>query len=67
VKKMSEYCLNCGSETISTVTDVVNPVFRMEVVRYACGTVLKSMTGAQGLICKVVHEACRQEPFEMAF
>lgn len=64
MKKLSKYCLNCGSEAISIVTDAVPPVFRMEVVQYACGAVLKSMTGAHGRIGRLSHEGCSQEPVE---
>lgn len=63
---MSKYCLNCGSEAISTVIDAVPPMFRMEVVQYACGAVLKSVTGARGRIGRLSHEGCGQEPLETA-
>lgn len=66
MKRFSKNCLNCGSEAINTLSDVVPPVFRMEVVQYACGAVLKNMTGAHGRIGRLSHEGCTREPFEMA-
>ena len=66
MKKLSENCLHCGSKAIRTETDVVPPMFRMDVVHYACGAVLKSITGARGRIGRLSHEGCSQEPVEMA-
>jgi hypothetical protein len=66
VKNMSKHCLNCGSKAVSTLSDVVPPVFRMDVVQFACGAVLKSVTGAHGRIGRLSHEGCTQEPLEMA-
>ncbi|HEY4743846.1 MAG TPA: hypothetical protein VIH45_04250 [Desulfuromonadaceae bacterium] len=66
MKKMSKQCLHCGSEAIGTLRDVVPPVFRMEVVQYACGAVLKSITGARGRIGRLSHEGCTGEPLDAA-
>ena len=66
MKKLSKHCLNCGSVAISTVSDVVPPVFRMDIVQYACGAVLKSMTGAHGRIGRLSLEGCSHEPVEQA-
>jgi hypothetical protein len=66
MKKLTKYCLNCGSEAVSTVTDSVPPVFRLEIVHYACGAVLKSMTGAHGRVGRLSHEGCGHVPLEMA-
>jgi hypothetical protein len=66
VNKISKKCLNCGSEAISTLRDVVPPVFKMEIVQYACGAVLKNITGAHGRIGRLSHEGCTREPMEMA-
>lgn len=66
VKRMAMNCLTCGSEAISSLTDAVPPVFRMEVVHFACGAVLKSTTGARGHIGRLSLEGCSREPVEMA-
>ncbi len=58
MKNLSKHCLICGSEAVSTAHDVVAPVFRMEIVHYACGAVLKNITGAHGSIGRVSHEGC---------
>ncbi len=67
MKKMARYCLICGSEAISTDTDNVPPVFRMDVITYECGAVLKSTTGARGRIGRLSHEGCSQEPIEIQY
>jgi len=64
VRKLAKHCLNCGSEAIGVTTDEVKPVFRMEVITYACGAVMKSITGARGRIGRLTHEGCSLEPLE---
>jgi hypothetical protein len=66
VKRLAMNCLNCGSEAVSSLTEAVPPVFKMEVVHYACGAVLKNTTGARGRSGRLSHEGCRREPVEMA-
>jgi hypothetical protein len=64
MKKLSKHCLHCGSEAIGTMIDEVKPVFRMEVITYACGAVMKSITGARGRVGRLSHEGCGLEPVE---
>jgi len=66
MKKLVSRCLSCGSGVISTESDVVAPVFRMDIVRYACGAVLKSTTGDRGRLGRLSHEGCGWESFEAA-
>lgn len=54
-------CIDCGSEAIQTVIDEIKPIFRMELVYFSCGAILKSSYGARGQIGKVSHEGCRTE------
>ena len=61
MKKFSR-CLSCGSEAVSSITDTVPPIFKMVIVRYACGAVLQSTTGARGRIGRLSHEGCGREP-----
>jgi hypothetical protein len=58
LKKLSKQCLHCGSGAIRTVTDEVKPVFKMEVTHYACGAVMKNMSGARGQLGRLSHEGC---------
>ena len=51
-------CMDCGSVASSIVVDEVKPVFREEVVHYACGAVLRSMTASRGQKGRVSHEGC---------
>jgi hypothetical protein len=64
MKKLTKHCLHCGSEAIGTMIDEVKPVFRMEVITYACGAVMKNITGARGRIGRLSHEGCGLEPVE---
>jgi hypothetical protein len=65
MKKLLKHCLHCGSEATGAMTDEVKPVFRMEVITYACGAVMKSITGARGRIGRLSHEGCGLEPTEV--
>jgi hypothetical protein len=58
MKKFGKQCLDCGSEAIKTTIDEVKPMFRIEIVNYACGAVLKSTYTANGNIAKAAHSGC---------
>ena len=66
MKNMVRQCLSCGSGAVSTESDAIPPVFRMDIVHYACGVVLKSTTGNRGRIGRLSHEGCSQEPVEIS-
>ena len=42
MKKLRKQCIDCGSDAVETLIDEIKPNFRMEVVQYACGAVMKS-------------------------
>lgn len=52
-------CLVCGSRAIRTTIDEVKPLFRMEIVDFPCGAVLKSLFTADGHIAKASHSGCK--------
>jgi len=58
MKKFRQNCLDCGSDAINTTIDEVKPMFRMEIVNFACGAVLKSTFTANGNIAKASHSGC---------
>jgi len=58
MKKFRRNCLDCGSDAIMTTIDEVKPMFRMEIVNFACGAVLKSTFTANGNIAKASHSGC---------
>jgi hypothetical protein len=51
-------CIDCGSEPVHTIIDEVKPAFRMEIVSFACGALLKTIYGAGGSIGRISHEGC---------
>jgi hypothetical protein len=58
MKKFRQNCLDCGSDAINTTIDEVKPMFRMEIVNFACGAVLKITYTANGNIAKASHSGC---------
>jgi hypothetical protein len=58
MKKFGTECLDCGSEAIMTIVDEIKPLFRIEIVEFACGAVLKSTFCANGSIAKAAHKGC---------
>ncbi len=58
--KLGTHCIDCGSEAIATVVDEVKPLFRMEIVNFACGAVLKSTFTANGNISRAAHSGCQR-------
>jgi hypothetical protein len=61
MKRFGKQCLDCGSEAIETTIDEVKPLFRIEIVNYACGAVLKSTFTANGTIAKASHSGCMRD------
>ena len=52
-------CIDCGSEAVKTMVDEVKPVYKMEIVNFACGAMLKNIFTANGNIGRVSHSGCR--------
>jgi hypothetical protein len=61
MNKLGRQCIDCGSEAIMKTVDEVKPMFRMEIVNFACGAVLKTTFTANGNIGRAVHSGCMQE------
>lgn len=58
MKKFGTHCLDCGSAAVRTTIDEVKQTFRIEIVDFACGAVLKSTFTANGNIAKAQHSGC---------
>jgi hypothetical protein len=58
MKQFGKYCIDCSSEAVTRTVDEVKPLFRMEIVQFACGAVLKSTFTANGNIGKASHSGC---------
>ena len=58
LKKLGKNCLECGSAAISNIVDEEKPIFKMEIINFACGAVLKSTFIANGMISKAIHTGC---------
>jgi hypothetical protein len=56
--KLGKHCIDCGSGAVATVVDEVKPLFRMEIVNFACGAVLKSTYTANGNVARAAHSGC---------
>ena len=57
-KKLGKNCIECDSAVISSIVDEEKPIFKMEIINFACGAVLKSIFTANGTIGKAVHSGC---------
>jgi thymidine kinase len=60
VKKLRTHCIDCGSEAIQSIVDEIKPVFKMEIISFACGAELKTTYAANGKIGKAIHSGCMQ-------
>lgn len=61
---MSEFgkrCIDCGSEAVNSIVEEVKPVFRMEIINYACGATLKTTFSANGNVTRASHSGCMNE------
>jgi hypothetical protein len=61
MKFARKYCIDCGSEAVDMVVDEVKPVYRMEIIHFACGAVFKNTFSANGNVGKVLHSGCGNE------
>lgn len=61
LKKLGKHCIECGSVAISNIIDEEKPIFKMEIISFACGAVLKSTFTANGNIAKAVHSGCMRD------
>lgn len=58
---MSEFgklCIDCGSEVVNAAVEEVKPVFKMEIINYACGATLKMTFSANGNVMRASHSGC---------
>ena len=58
MKKLREFCLDCGSRAVGRTVDEVLPKFRMEIVNYACGAEFKCSYSSNGNIGRVCLSGC---------
>ncbi|HIJ88531.1 MAG TPA: hypothetical protein HPP97_12755 [Desulfuromonadales bacterium] len=58
MKSVRKHCIDCGSEAVEILVDEVKPVFKMEIVSFACGAEFKSVYSANGNVGKVLHSGC---------
>jgi hypothetical protein len=61
MKKARKNCIDCGSEAVATLIDEVKPLYKMELVNFSCGAVLKNVFSTNGNVGRVEHSGCRQE------
>ncbi len=61
MNRLGSRCIECGSMATVKTIDEVKPIFRMEIVNFACGAVLKTTFTANGNIGRAIHSGCRQE------
>ncbi len=61
MNKLGSRCIDCGSVAVEKTVDEVKPVFRMEIVNFACGAVLKTTFTANGNIGKAFHSGCMEK------
>jgi len=60
MKKLKEFCLECGSNAVSKTVDEVLPKFRMEIINYACGAELRSIYASNGNVGRLCLTSCSQ-------
>jgi hypothetical protein len=58
LNKLGKHCIECGSAAIAATVDEEKPIFKMEIINFACGAVLKSTFTSNGMIGKAVHSGC---------
>jgi len=58
MRRLGKSCIDCGSNAIGSIVDEVKPVFRMEIVNFACGAVFKSVYTANGNVGRAMHSGC---------
>jgi hypothetical protein len=58
MKRLRKRCIDCGSEAVRTTVDEVKPVYRIEVVDFACGASLRSTFSVNGNVGRASHSGC---------
>lgn len=58
MRNIRKQCIDCGSEAIEMSVDEVKPVYRMEIIDFACGAVLKNCFAANGNVGRTSHSGC---------
>ena len=61
MKFARKHCIDCGCEAVNTLVDEVKPVYKMEIITFACGAVLKNIFSTNGNVGKVAHSGCSHE------
>ena len=61
MRKLGKSCIDCGCEAVGSIVDEVKPVFRMEIVNFACGAVFKRVHTANGNIGRATHSGCMKD------
>jgi len=61
MRKLGKSCIDCGCEAVGSIVDEVKPVFRMEIVNFACGAVFKSVHTTNGNIGRATHSGCMKD------
>jgi hypothetical protein len=60
MKYARKYCIDCGSEAVETMIDEVKPVYKMEIINFACGAVLNNHFSTNGNVGRVLHSGCNK-------
>ena len=61
MKYARKNCIDCGSEAENALVDEVKPVYKMEIINFACGAELKNIFTINGNVGKVSHTGCSHE------
>lgn len=57
MKYQRNQCIDCGSDAVETLVDTM-PNFKMEVIRYACGSELRHSFSTSSNMGKSEHAGC---------
>ena len=66
MKKLENFCIDCGSPAVNTTVDEVKRVHKLMVVTYECGAVLRSSFSANGNVGKLSHSGCTADDVAIA-
>jgi len=58
MNRLGGRCIDCGSAVVLKTVDEVKPVFRMEILNYECGAVLKTTFSSNGNVARACHYGC---------
>jgi hypothetical protein len=59
MKLARKNCIDCGSDAVKSMVDEVKPVYKMEIINFACGAELRNFFSSNGNVGKVSHSGCR--------